>query len=301
MNDRNATNQPAGATDPAFAKSAFKTNERGFRRIIRAPQQPLPPLACDTHMHIVGPFTDYPLRETRSLQPPEATLDDYRGVLRTTGLQRNVIVQPSFFAKDNACTLDAAQALGANARAVVVVDADVAAAQIAQMHACGARGVRLQRIVSGGASIDDLERIAERIGPFGWHIQLYLDASELPELASRLRSLPVDVVFDHMAHIHRGSGVDQSGFGVLLELLAAGRTWVKLSGARFVPDAARARRLIEANPERMLWGSDWPHVAYEEDVPDEGRLLDLLAEWAPDEALRRRILVDNPALLYFSA
>lgn len=282
--------------------STFRTNTRGFRPDGRAPLIAVPPGTCDTHMHIVGPYAQFPLVETRSLTPPEATLDDYRETMRRTGIARNVIVQPSFFAKDNACTLAAASALGDAARAVVVVDPDIDEAALRRMHEQGARGVRVQRVVAGGASIEDITRLAERIAPYGWHLQLFIDATEIEALVPTLQRLPVDVVFDHMAQVRSDSDMTHPGFQALLGLLRAGRTWVKLSNARFVPDAARARALVDANPRRALWGSDWPHVAYEESpVPEEGQLLDLLAQWVPDEATRHAILVDNPARLYFGA
>jgi predicted TIM-barrel fold metal-dependent hydrolase len=284
------------------SSTTFRTNDRGFRRDGSAPSVPVPFGTCDTHMHIVGPYARFPLVETRSLTPPEATLSDYRETMRRTGITRNVIVQPSFFAKDNTCTLESVKALGADARAVVVVDPDVDEATLQYMHACGARGVRVQRVVAGGASIEDIEKLAARIHPYGWHLQLFVDAVEIAPLLPVLRRLPVDVVFDHMAHVQRDGDMSSAGFRGLLDLLREGRTWVKLSNARFVPDAARARALVEANPARALWGSDWPHVAYQEDpVPDEGHLLDSLAEWVADDSIRRRILVDNPARLYFGA
>jgi predicted TIM-barrel fold metal-dependent hydrolase len=280
--------------------AGFRTNKSGFRRDVSTPRFLLPSGACDTHMHIVGPFESYPLRETGTLQPPESTLDDYVRTAQTVGIARNVIVQPSFFARDNTCTLDSVQRLGQDrARAVVVVDGDIDDASIATMHAQGVRGIRLQRIVSGGTSIDDLERIAARISVFGWHIQLFVDAAEVAELAPRIRTLPVAVVFDHMAQVHRDSGVADPGFTELLKLMDTGRIWVKLSNARFPPEAERAKALIAANDERVVWGSDWPHVAYEEDVPEEGALLNALADWVPDEQTRKRILVDNPSALYF--
>lgn len=278
----------------------FQTNHSGFRRDLRPPRLPLPAGACDTHMHVVGPLARYPLRETRSLRPLEATLDDYRTTMRSVGLTRHVIVQPSFFAKDNACTLAAAAAMGAQARAVVVVDPDIDTATLQAMHASGARAVRIQRVVAGGASIEDMAALAERIAPLGWHLQLFIDATDIEPLLPTLRRLPVPVVFDHMAHVQQASPMQHPGFEGLLSLLAEGRAWVKLSNARFVPDAARARRLVQANPARVLWGSDWPHVAYHQGtVPAEGELLDLLAEWVPDAAIRQRILVDNPDALYF--
>ena len=251
-------------------------------------------------MHIVGPFGRYPLRETRSLSPPEATLDDYRRVRQTLGIQRNVVVQPSVFAKDNACTLDAVDALGGTARAVVVIDPDIAEDKLASMHARGARGVRVQRIVAGGASINDMEEIAARIQPFGWHLQFFLVAKDIAELAPRLRRLPVDTVFDHMAQMEPAACPDDPGFKALLDLLQTGKSWVKLSNAYATPNADRARHLIACNRERVVWGTDWPHVGFRSDPPDDGQLIDAVAQWAPDETTRRRILVENPARLYFS-
>ena len=161
--------------------SAGRAVQHGFRREISAPAIPVPAGACDAHMHIVGPFGKYPLRETRSLSPPEATLEDYRQVRKTLGLQKNVVVQPSVFAKDNGCTLDAVEALGGTARAIVVIDPDIAEGELASMHARGARGVRVQRIVAGGASINDMEEIAARIQPFGWHLQFFLVAKDIAD------------------------------------------------------------------------------------------------------------------------
>lgn len=282
------------------APESFKTNSRGFRRDIAPPKVAVPAKACDTHMHIVGPFVRWPLRETRSLQPLEATLDDYRTTMAASGIERCVIVQPSFFAKDNACTLAATEALDGRARAVVVVDPDVDDATLECMHAAGARGVRIQRVVAGGASLEDIEAIAARIQPLGWHLQLYIDASDIEALVPTIRRLALDVVFDHMAHVWRDSPIEHPGFDALCRLLAEERAWVKLSNARFPPDGQRARRLVAANGSRVLWGSDWPHVAYDQgDVPGEGELLDTLTTWVPDDDQRQAILVDNPDRLYF--
>lgn len=167
------------------------------------------------------------------------------------------------------------------------------------MHQRGARGVRAQMVAKGGLSFDALESVSARIASFGWHLQLYLDARDLPDLVGRLRRLPVPLVFDHMAHVLELSGTDEPGFRILLDLLAEGRAWVKLSNALFPPSRERARLLAQANPERILWGSDWPHVAHSDGVPDDGALLDALADWFPDEQLRRKALVVNPDRLYF--
>lgn len=276
------------------------TNALGFRTDIATPRINLPAGACDSHMHIVGPAARYPFTAVRSVSPPEAHWSDYRRTAAKLGLDRNVIVQPSFYGSDNACTLDAVAQSSGRARAVVVVGAEASPDDIRDLHDRGARGVRVQMVAKGGVNFDVIETVSACIAPFGWHLQVYLDARELPALGGRLRKLPVPIVFDHMAHVDEESGIHEPGFDLLLELLAQGRAWVKLSNAFFPPSAERARALIDANPERVLWGSDWPHVAHQEaGVPDDGELVNMVADWAPDEGLRHKMLVDNPARLYF--
>jgi predicted TIM-barrel fold metal-dependent hydrolase len=284
-----------------MVETTVRTNAKGFNRNTSPPVHRVPANACDCHMHIVGPFGQYPKRELGSLNPPESLLDDYLRVARCAGLERNVVVQPSFYARDNACTLDAVEKLGNRSRAVVVVDPDIPDAELRRLHARGARGIRFQMIAKGGLSFDALEVLAPRIAPLGWHVQLWLDAKSLPELESRLRRLPTDIVFDHMAHVYESSSMEDPGFRILLSLLEERRCWVKLSNGRFAPDAARARRFIATNSERVVWGSDWPHVSHEGDAPDDGELLDRLWAWAPDDATVHAILVDNPTKLYFAA
>ena len=282
-----------------MSKTELPTNRHGFTRNISAPRIAVPAGACDSHMHIVGPLVSYPFSDNRSFTPPEATWEDYRVTAAKLRLERCVIVQPSFYASDNACTLDAVSRSEGRARAVVVVEEDVTTATLRAMHERGARGVRAQMISKGGLSFDALESVSARIATFGWHLQLYLDSRDLPDLAGRLRRLPVPIVFDHMAQTLMSSGTDEPGFRILLDLLAGGRAWVKLSSAHFPPSSERARLLAQANPERILWGTDWPHVSYGGAVPDDGALLDALANWFPDEQLRTKALVSNPDRLYF--
>jgi predicted TIM-barrel fold metal-dependent hydrolase len=251
-------------------------------------------------MHILGPLSQFPLRNTRSLTPSEATVDDYMRVQKILGLERTVIVQPSSYAADNACTLNALAALGSAARAVVVIDPAISDSELAALHARGVRGVRLQSVVSGGASFDHLERLASRIQPFGWHLQLFMDADQIDSIANRVSRLPVDVVFDHMAYVLEGAPTTSAGFRSLLDLLQNGKTWVKLCSAFGPADGDRAQLLISHTPDRLVWGSDWPHLSYQTDAPDDGMLLDDLATWAGNEIVRRKILVDNPQRLYFS-
>ena len=279
-----------------------RTNELGFRREISHVHIDVPHGACDSHMHIVGPRDRYPLTAVRSLSPPPASWDEYRETAAKLGLDRCVIVQPSFYGTDNRCTLDAIAQSQGRARGVVVVEPGVDRAEIERMHAIGVRGIRVQIISKGGIGFDSIEPIADLIAPFGWHLQLYLDAEDLLPLADRLRRLAVPVVFDHMAHVIPSNGIEGRGFALLLELLAEGRAWVKLSNALFPPSKERARRLAESHPTRVLWGSDWPHVAHSDaGVPDDGALLNELAEWIPDPAGRALALADNPDALYFKS
>jgi predicted TIM-barrel fold metal-dependent hydrolase len=279
----------------------YKTNLAGFNREAAPPRFALPAGACDSHMHIVGPLDRYPLIETRSVQPAQATLADYRRIMEATGLERAVVVQPSWYARDCECTLDATAALGDGGRAVVVVSPDVDESTLANYHARGARGVRLQNQVAGGTSVSALPDIAARIAPFGWHVQIFVDTADLVDLAPLIRKSPVPVVIDHMAHLRGERELDSPGLRLLFELMDEGRVWVKLSNTRFFPDAGRLRALVAANPQRVLWGSDWPHVAFEEEAPTLGALLDRLGECVPDEATRRAILSDNPQRLYFES
>jgi len=278
----------------------IRTNEAGPRRRMSDPGFALPPGACDSHIHVLGPYERHPLLVTKSIAPPAATVEDYRATVMPLGIERAVVVQPSVYGTDNRCTLEATAALSAAGRAVAVIDPAMADAELAAMHRAGVRGVRLQSIVAGGQSPDLYAAVARRIAPLGWHLQLYVDARSLPPIEALLRGLGVPLVFDHMAQIDSDSGEAEPGFRVLLDLLADGLAWAKLSNSFFVPRAARARALFAANPARCLWGSDWPHMAaMDPTVPDEGQLLARLAAWFPDPAARRAILADNPDALYF--
>jgi predicted TIM-barrel fold metal-dependent hydrolase len=278
----------------------IRTNHAGPRRRASDPGFVLPPGACDTHVHILGPYDRHPLLVTRMIEPPAAPLEDYLATARPLGLARAVIVQPSVYASDNRCTLEAIAALGPAARGVAVIGPEVSDEALAALHRGGVRGVRLQAVAAGGQSPDLYAAVARRIAPLGWHLQLFLDARALPPILPLLRGLGLPLVFDHMAQIDSASGEDEPGFQALLTLLAEGLAWVKLSNSFFVPRAERARALFAANPRRCVWGSDWPHMAeMEPAVPDEGQLLARLAAWFPDPAARQAILAENPDALYF--
>lgn len=265
----------------------------------------VPEMACDCHAHVIAPAaTGYPMVADRSYTPPAQTPEAYLGMLDGLGMQRGVLVQISVHGADNRYMLEALRADPRRLRGVAVVDAGVSDAALADMHACGVRGVRINTLFGGGVGMDQLERIAARIAPLGWHVQLLIDARDMPALLPRLRALPCPCVIDHFGHQPAQLGVLSAGFQALLHLARDHGAWVKLSGAYRIsarPDCADvlplARALIEQVPDQLVWGSDWPHVAVQA-MPDTGALLNLLARWAPDDGMRRRILADNPARLY---
>jgi predicted TIM-barrel fold metal-dependent hydrolase len=272
-----------------------------------SPRLKAPPGAIDCHFHIFGPTDRYPQSPGRSYDPVEASVEAYLAMAATLGLQRMVVVQASIYGTDNSCTLDAVDRFGRHrACAVAVVDDSFDAAALRALDRRGVRGVRFNAVSDNGTPLDQLETLARRIEPLGWHLQLYAHGAQLPELAERLLAPPVPVVIDHMGQVPTGRGLDSPEFQVLLRLLRSGCCWVKLSGYRIAANGppyadvlAPARALIAAAPERCVWGTDWPHPHLEgRPMPDDGLLLDLLGEWAPDPAQQRRILVDTPAALY---
>ncbi len=277
----------------------FRTNKAGYRRSLANPGYRPPPGTCDCHIHVLGPYDRHPLLETGTVDPPEAPLEAYRRLVMPLGVERVVVVQPSMYRYDNRPTLEAVAALGEAARAVVVVDPAVTAAELQTLHRQGARGVRLQKVAKGGLGFEHLESIAAKVAPLGWHLQFWIDAREVPELLPRLQALPLPIVFDHAAKILPDSAENEPGFQALLELLAGGQAWVKLGNPLHEITQARARALFQANPARVVWGSDWPDCVGREVIAGGGLLLAELAAWFPDEAARRKVLVDNPARVYF--
>lgn len=270
------------------------------------PRLKAPPGACDTHMHI---YEDrFPVAPTALLKPPPATVADYRKLQQRLGLTRTVIVQPSTYGTDNRCTLEAMAALGDNARGVAVVDTSASDDELARLTKAGMRGIRFHMLKGGALPWDILDTMAARVHAFGWHVQLQLDGRELPERESVLKRLPGTLVVDHVGKFLEPVTLDHPGFRVLARLVEGGRTWVKLSAPyevskkgppNFDDVGALAKALIKMAPERMVWASNWPHPSVpKHEAPEDAMLLDTLLDWAPDEATRRRILVDNPAQLY---
>jgi predicted TIM-barrel fold metal-dependent hydrolase len=227
-------------------------------------------------------------------------------MLDAIGCERGVLVQVSVHGTDNRLLVSALRESPERLRGIAVVTPDVSDRELRALAEAGVRGLRLNVLFGGGVLLDALEALALRIALLGWHLQLLIDARDLPAIGPRLERLPVEVVIDHMGHIPVDAGTDHPGFRWMQRLLASGRAWVKLSGAYRISRAGApfddtipfARALVATAPDRCLWGSDWPHVAVTGPMPNTGDLLSLLARWVPDEALRTRILVDNPARLY---
>jgi D-galactarolactone isomerase len=260
-------------------------------------------------MHIYGPAARYPVAPTNpSPVPFGCDLAAYRAVQARLGLGRTVVVQPTAYGLDNACTMDAVAALGLDAaRAVVAVTVETPMAELQRLHAAGARGARAFMLKGGAVPWEGLHALAAHVAPLGWHVQLQFDGGAMELRAPLIADLPCDVVIDHLGRFHDPVPPSAPPVMALLRLLESGRVWVKASSpygvSRSGPPgyadvSAIARAIIWAAPERVVWGSNWPHPNAPEPKPDEAALLDLLAEWAPEEALRRAILVGNAARLY---
>jgi len=271
----------------------------------RTPKLRLPRLSCDAHHHIFGPYALYPMRPERSYTPPEATLEDYRRMCRTLGIERSVLVHPSIYGTDLSSLTGILAQCRDWMRGVAVVDASVDDKRLAQLDAAGVRGVRFNVLFKGGTPLAQARAIGERVARLGWHVQLLIDLAAHPSFYEDWRDFPAPIVVDHMGHISASHGVAAPGFQGMLRLLAEGSCWVKLSGsyrtsalAHPYPDTlAFVDALVKTNPERLVWGTDWPHPAVQL-MPNDGDLADLVPVWLPSEALREQVLVRNPARLY---
>lgn len=274
---------------------------------LNRPARPLPPLACDSHMHVFDPrFAPSPHWRR---QPPDAPVAAYRQLQQRLGTRRAVVVTPSTYGTGNACTLDALDQLGDDARGVAVVAQDVQDAELDRLHARRVRGLRVNFVSpqSWGETtpqmLATLARKAARLP--GWHIQVFMHPEQIVALESVLAALPVPLVVDHLGRIDPAQGQRAEAHGALRRLLDGGNAWVKLSGAymrstapAYADTLPLAQALVRAAPERLVWGSDWPHTTEAPGTVNDAGLVDLLRAWAGSDAAMDRILVDNPARLY---
>jgi 2-pyrone-4,6-dicarboxylate lactonase len=270
-------------------------------------RRPPPPGATDCHAHVFGPFDQFPLAEDRHYTPPELPRDRYLQALDRLGFARGVLVQAAAYGTDCRALMHALD--GTRLRGVALITPDISDEQLIAMHRRGVRGARFSRppphMSKGSVGLEALEELAPRLVRLGWHAQVWMPCDELVTHAHWLMRLGLPLVIDHMGMFDPCRGVADSAFQALLRLLGRGAIWLKLIAFRLsrrYPDYEDIepfhRAIIAANPERLLWGSDWPHVHMHAGTPDTGHLVDLFDRWTADDALRRRILVDNPAVLY---
>jgi predicted TIM-barrel fold metal-dependent hydrolase len=269
--------------------------------------------ACDTHAHVFGPAVRFPYAADRSYTPPDAPLEKYLGMLDTVGFDRGVLVQGSAHGRDNSAMLDALARQPDRLRGVAVADADVAPADLREWHRLGVRALRFNHFFRdgqlhyrGGVPLTAAKALAPVMAELGWHLQLWIDVKDLPETIPVLKAIGLPVVIDHMGRTDARAGIATAGFQSLLRAVGEGWCWAKLSGAHRIsqnaPDYPEARpfheALVRANPERLVWGGDWPHPRVEGEMPDVGHLFELFQAWTPESATRQRVLVSNPATLY---
>lgn len=276
------------------------------------PKLKAPANACDCHMHIYDGARFPPARPgPQSRMQENAAVAQYRLLQQRLGTTRTVIVTPAAYVTDNRVTLDAIEQLGRDrTRGVAVVHPTVTDAELKVLHEGGTRGIRFTVFDprSAAVSVDMIAPLAKRVVDFGWHIQIHMRADQIVENAALLEALPTQVVFDHMGRLPQPNPLAHPAFAIIRRMIDKGSTWVKLSGAYMDTNAsppgyadktAVAQAYLEAAPERMVWGSDWPHPTEKpEHKPNDAMLFDLLTQWAPDAALRQRILVTNPETLY---
>ena len=279
----------------------------------RPPRLAPPRGACDCHAHICGPAARYPYAADRIYTPPDATIEAYQALLARLAIERAVLVQPSVYGQDNRAMLAALAAGGRGFRGIAVVPPTISRRELEALDRAGVRGVRLnlvdRRDNRNSVPIARVRALADQIALLRWHLEFLVNLDEAPDFADAFADLPVPIVLGHLGYPRAGARafLASPAFASLTRLLDRGRCWIKLTGPYRISCATDlpyedvdplATALIERTPERLLWGSDWPHVMMNKPMPNDGPLLDLLSRWAPNTAVRRRILVDNPEALY---
>ena len=272
------------------------------------PTLALPPDACDTHVHVFGPRARFPYEPGRATTPGDAPKETLFALHDFLGLERCVIVHTAAHGFDNSATADALAAKGGTYRGVALVPTTISDAELKRLDAAGFRGARFHymRHLKQAAAIDDVVAFGKRLAPLGWHLQIHMEAELITELSPALHRAPVPVVIDHMGRVDASLGMDHPHFQALLRLLDDRNVWVKVSGAdritRSGPPYADAvpfaRKLVDTAGDRTVWGLDWPHPNHRGPIPDDGQLVDLIAQFAPREAARQMLLVANPQRLY---
>ena len=274
------------------------------------PALSVPAAACDCHFHLFGPAAKFSFAPERGYTPQDAPLEALLAMHQALGIQRGVIVQGNPHGSDNSVVLDALAREPKRLRAVAIVKDSITDAELRRFADAGVRALRFHHMPHGkgfsALGMETFKKLAPRMAALGLHVQFMMDAAHLDQAVPYFAGWKLPIVIDHMGNVDAAAGTAQPGFPLLLKLLGEGRIWVKVSGAYRIskryPDYPDARPFHEAlagaNPDQILWGSDWPHPRLERDMPDDGHLLDLFNAWTPNSVLRRKILVDNPARLY---
>ena len=273
------------------------------------PKYTPPPRACDGHCHIFGPASRFPYAPDRRYTPQDTGRETLAALHRHLGLERAILVQASCHGTDNNAMLDALEWSKGRWRGVAMVKKDVTDLELTTLHEAGVRGVRFNFVahLGGAPDLKNVQAVIARVTPLGWHIQLHLDAEDIETYRDFLKSLRVPFIIDHMGRVEAKHGLDQKPFRHLLELMKNELAWIKVSGPERVSSAGKpfhdampfARALIAAAPDRVLWGTDFPHPNVKW-MPNDGELVDLFAATVQDDATRKKILVDNPARLYWT-
>jgi predicted TIM-barrel fold metal-dependent hydrolase len=268
----------------------------------------LPAGACDAHCHVFGPAEQFPYAPDRSYTPPDAPFETLTSLHDHLGLSRGVIVQASCHGTDNSAMIDAIQRGNGRYRGVAIVDASITDEQLADLNAQGVRGVRFNFVahLGGAPDLDVFDRVLRRIEALNWHVVLHLDSQDIVKYKDLINQIRVPFVIDHMGRVRAEAGLDQQPFMQLLELMRNPLAWVKVCGSERVSVGRRpfddavpfARALIDAAPDRVLWGTDWPHPNISKDMPNDGELVNLLLGFCDDSETLRKLLVDNPERLY---
>lgn len=268
-----------------------------------------PPLACDAHCHVFGPADQFPFSPSRTYTPPDSGFGDFERLQGRLGLDRAVFVQASCHGTDNSAMIDAIQRGEGRYAGVAMIDGSFTDADLAHLHENRVRGIRFNFVahLGGAPDMDEFWTLVHRVAPLGWHIVLHLDAKDFGHYSPVLDNMSVPYIIDHMARVPAADGVDQEPLQLLIDRMSADeRCWVKISCAERLTKGRVApyddvipiaQAVVAAAPNRILWGTDWPHPNLAV-MPDEGALLDLLSVIVPDEVLRNQILVDNPQVLY---
>ena len=273
------------------------------------PKYVLPPGACDAHCHVFGPGDRFPYAPDRSYTPPDAPKEQLAALHKHLGFSRAVLVQASCHGTDNSAMLDAIAASNGSIRGVAMVGKEVTDSELEQLHAGGVRGARFNFVahLGGAPDLKVIEAVVGRIKRLGWHLQVHLDAQDILTYRDFLLGLDIAFIIDHMGRVVARNGLGQEPFRLLLELMKNDHVWVKISGSERVSSTGKpfhdampyARTLCAAAPDRVLWGTDYPHPNVKE-MPNDGEQVDLFAQTITDEATRKKILIENPTKLYWT-